>query len=39
MAAASPEFADQMIRALLAAGERFKAPSEAGDAATTQAAA
>ena len=33
MAAASPEFAAQMIRALLAAGESVKAPSEAADAA------
>jgi hypothetical protein len=33
MAAASPEFADQMIRALLAAGESFEPPSEAADAA------
>lgn len=39
MAAASPEFADQMIRALLAVGERFKAPSEAADAAAAPAAA
>jgi hypothetical protein len=29
MAAASPEFADQLIRALLAAGESFEPPSEA----------
>jgi hypothetical protein len=35
MAAASPEFTDQMIRALLAAGESFKATSEAADAVVT----
>jgi hypothetical protein len=33
MAAASPEFADQMVRALLA--ESLKAPDEAADAAAT----
>jgi hypothetical protein len=35
MAAASPEFADQMARALLAADESLKAPDEAADAAAT----
>jgi hypothetical protein len=36
MAAASPEFADTIIRAMLAAAENSKAPIEAGDATTTQ---
>ncbi len=39
MAAASPEFAEQMIRALRAAGERFMAPSDAADAAAAHAPA
>ncbi len=39
MAAASPDFADTMIRALLAAGEELNTPSEVVNAPTTQAAA
>jgi hypothetical protein len=39
MAAASPEFADQMVRTLLAADESFDASSEAADAAAAHAAA
>jgi hypothetical protein len=39
MAAASPDFADQVIRALLAAGENTKDPAGAGEASATQAAA
>ena len=38
VAAASPEFADLMIGALLAAFESVKAPSEATDAAAAHAA-
>jgi hypothetical protein len=38
IAAASPEFADKMVRALLVAGENSKAPGDAGDAPTDPSA-
>lgn len=39
MAVASPDFAEAMILALLAAGEGFNAADEPGDGITTQVAA